>query len=71
MPDQFDAAGKMIPKDEIKNHVIIGSKPDVFLKKLKAFADPGFEKLLIHNVNRKQEEFITFFGNEVIPELKD
>jgi hypothetical protein len=30
----------------------------------------GFEKIILHNVNRQQETFIKDFGERVLPRLK-
>lgn len=69
-PEQFDAMGEKVRKEDIKEHVIIGNNASVFKEKIRAFADLGFEKLIIHNVNKDQESFIDFFGDEVLPSFK-
>ena len=55
--DQFDALGDSVRKDDIKEHVIVGSQPDLFIEKIEQFRDLGFEKIIIHNVNKDQESF--------------
>ena len=65
--EQFDALGASVRKEDLKKHVIIGSEASVFIEKIKAFHKMGFEKIIIHNVNREQEAFIDFFGKEVLP----
>lgn len=69
-PEQFDAMGEKVRKEDLKQHVIVGDEASVFIEKIKAFADLGFEKLIIHNVNKDQEAFIDFFGKEVLPSVK-
>lgn len=69
-PEKFDALGKNTRREDLKKHVIIGSDAETFIRKIKKFENLGFEKIIIHNVNRQQEEFIDFFGKEVIPGLK-
>lgn len=64
--DQFDDLGEMVRKEDLKEHVIIGNMPETFISKIKEFRDLGFEKIIIHNVNKEQEKFIEFFGNEVL-----
>lgn len=68
--EQFDALGEKVRKEDIKEHVIIGSNPQIFIDKIKAFQDLGFEKIIIHNVNEEQEDYIKFFGNDVLPHFK-
>ena len=65
--DQFDALGSSVRKEDVKKHVIIGTEPEVFIEKIKAFHELGFEKIIIHNVNKEQEQYIDFFGKQVLP----
>lgn len=69
-PEKFDAMGQNTRKEDIEKHVIVGSDADIFIKKIKKFGEMGFEKVIIHNVNEQQEEYISFFGNEVLPNLQ-
>ncbi len=36
---------------------------------LKQYVDLGFEKIILHNVGRNQEEFLNMFGEKVLPKL--
>lgn len=67
--DKFDDLGEKVRKQDLKEHVIIGSESQIFIDKIKSFQDLGFEKIIIHNVNKEQEDYIDFFGNEVLPKL--
>lgn len=69
-PEQFDDIGEKVRKEDIKKHVIVGNKASVFIDRIKAFQEMGFEKIIIHNVNEQQEEFVEFFGKEVLPEFR-
>jgi len=51
--------------------VIVGSQPDIFIEIIEQFRDLGFEKIIIHNVNKDQGSFIDFFGKEVIPSFNN
>ncbi|HEU4496665.1 MAG TPA: TIGR03885 family FMN-dependent LLM class oxidoreductase [Flavobacterium sp.] len=70
-PEQFDALGASVRKEDIKEHVIISSDPEVYIEKIKAFSAMGFKKIYMHNVNRQQEKFIKFFGTQVLPHFKN
>jgi uncharacterized protein involved in tolerance to divalent cations len=50
--------------------VIIGSDANTFIEKIKEFEALEFEKIIIHNVNKQQEDYIDFFGKEVLPSLQ-
>lgn len=69
-PEKFDALGKNTRKEDLEKHVIIGSRADIFIEKIKQFNALGFEKIIIHNVNEQQEEFIDFFGKEILPHFE-
>ncbi|WP_205677213.1 replication factor C small subunit [Antarcticibacterium arcticum] len=68
--DQFDDLGEKVRKEDLREHVIIGSNPEIFISNIREYASLGFEKIIIHNVNEDQENFIDFFGKEVLPQLK-
>ncbi len=69
-PEKFDALGKNTRKEDLEQHVIIGNSAEIFIEKIKQFEALGFEKIIIHNVNEQQEDFIDFFGKEILPQFK-
>ena len=69
-PEKFDALGMNTRKEDLEKFVIIGKDADVFIEKIKKFQEMGFEKIIIHNVNRQQEDYIDFFGKEVLPNFQ-
>jgi probable non-F420 flavinoid oxidoreductase len=66
-PAQFDDLGSKVRKEDLKDYVIVSNKADVFIEKIKQYHELGFEKIIIHNVNKEQEKYIDFFGKEVLP----
>jgi coenzyme F420-dependent glucose-6-phosphate dehydrogenase len=68
--EQFDALGEMVQPEELEEKVIISADPNVYVEKIKSYIDLGFEKIILHNVNRDQETFIKDFGKMVLPRLK-
>ncbi len=70
LPKGFDAAGEMVKPDELEPHVRISAEPEEHIAWLKKDMELGFSKLLLHNVNREQEQFIDVFGEKVLPELR-
>lgn len=46
-PNHFDALGEKVRKDDLKEHVIIGSEASVFIAKIKAFANLGDRKSVV------------------------
>ncbi|MDR7127865.1 putative non-F420 flavinoid oxidoreductase [Algoriphagus sp. 4150] len=70
-PAQFDELGQSVRKEDMAKHVLIGSDAGRFTEAIREYAGLGFSKIIIHNVNKWQEDFISFFGKEVLPDLKE
>jgi probable non-F420 flavinoid oxidoreductase len=68
--EHFDALGEMVQPDEMKNKVLISADTRQFKQWIEEFIDMGFEKIILHNVNREQEHFIREFGANVLPHFK-
>jgi coenzyme F420-dependent glucose-6-phosphate dehydrogenase len=68
-PEQFDAAGEFVTPDELSEHVRISADPQQHIEWLQKDLELGFDELLLHNVNREQEQFIEVFGEKVVPAL--
>lgn len=69
-PDQFDDLGEKVRVQDMEDHIIAGNDAQTFIEKINDYIELGFEKIIIHNVNRNQENAIDFFGKEVLPHLK-
>jgi coenzyme F420-dependent glucose-6-phosphate dehydrogenase len=50
--------------------MLISTDPQEFISLIKSCMDMGFERIILHNVNRDQETFIKDFGKMVLPNLK-
>jgi coenzyme F420-dependent glucose-6-phosphate dehydrogenase len=70
-PQQFQSAGAIVKPDQMFDHVKISSNADQFIEWIHEYMKLGFDEIVLHNVNTNQEEFISFFGKEVIPSLDD
>jgi coenzyme F420-dependent glucose-6-phosphate dehydrogenase len=68
--EQFDAVGERVQPEEMHRHVLISSDVNKYKVWLKEFTEPGFERLLLHNVNPEQEQFIKEFGKHVLPSFR-
>jgi coenzyme F420-dependent glucose-6-phosphate dehydrogenase len=70
-PQQFDAAAQHVTPDQMDQHVRISSDVQQQIEWLQKDIELGFSELLLHNVNREQEQFIEVFGEKVIPALAE
>ncbi len=67
--EQFDALGEFVTMGDIKKKILVSSNIQQHIDSLKEYADLGFQKIMLHNVDRNQEEFINGFGEKVLPRL--
>lgn len=68
--EQFDALAKHVQPNEVSKMVRISSSVQKHTDWIMQDMELGFEKIILHNVNRNQEKFITDFGDKVLPEVK-
>lgn len=64
---QFDALGEMVQREELSEMVRISSNIDQHIEWIRQDISLGFERIILHNVNREQELFIRDFGEKVLP----
>lgn len=64
--EQFDALGEMVQPDELRKMINVSADLDFHAQQIQHYIDMGFDKILLHNVNRAQETFIKTFGKEII-----
>jgi coenzyme F420-dependent glucose-6-phosphate dehydrogenase len=69
--EQFDALGDLVQPSQMKDVVNISSNLRQHVQWIKQYIDRGFERIILHNVNRDQKTFIKAFGEEVLPELRE
>jgi probable non-F420 flavinoid oxidoreductase len=67
--EHFDTLGEFVTIQDIKKKILVSSNVQQHIDSLKEYAELGFEKIILHNVGRNQEEFINVFGEKVLPKL--
>jgi coenzyme F420-dependent glucose-6-phosphate dehydrogenase len=65
--EHFDALGEMVQPQEMKDMVRISSDVQKHIDWIKKDMELEFDRIILHNVNRKQKEFINVFGEKVLP----
>ena len=66
----FDAAAEFIKPEDLQRMVRISANPAQHIEWLKEDLSLGFERIVLHNVNRRQEIFIRDFTEKVLPALR-
>lgn len=69
-PRQFEVAGQFVQPHELDGSVRISADPQQHIDWLRQDIELGFSELLLHNVNREQQQFIEVFGEKVLPALQ-
>jgi coenzyme F420-dependent glucose-6-phosphate dehydrogenase len=65
--EQFDALGEMVQPNEMHKMVRISSSVQKHIDWIKEDMELGFDRIILHNVNREQELFIRDFGEKLLP----
>ena len=68
-PRQFEDAARHLTVDDVCRAVRVSSDLQRHVDWLAADLELGFERLYLHNVNRRQAEFVDAFGATVLPLL--
>jgi probable non-F420 flavinoid oxidoreductase len=68
--EQFDELGKFVQPEELRQMVRISSDIKQHIEWIRQDMQLGFERIILHNVNKQQELFIKVFGEKVLPEAK-
>ncbi|RZJ63564.1 MAG: LLM class flavin-dependent oxidoreductase [Flavobacterium sp.] len=66
----FDAAAQLVKAADMEKHVRISSSLNQHKKWIEQDLSLGIDRVILHNVNRNQKEFIEDFGAEVLPNLR-
>ncbi|MDF2455312.1 MAG: Luciferase-like monooxygenase [Cytophagaceae bacterium] len=69
-PEHFDAKSEHLKPEDMKSEILITSNLEQFTDHLLKAREQGFDNVILHNVNREQELFISDFGKSVLPALR-
>ncbi|MFD1769922.1 TIGR03885 family FMN-dependent LLM class oxidoreductase [Sphingobacterium suaedae] len=69
LPQQYDAAGIHITPRHVAQQVLAATDPSVYVDAIRRYKQMGFNKIILHNVNREQDSFLAFMGREVLPSI--
>lgn len=67
LPAQFDAVAEFVRPDDIDDQIRVSSSIQQHIDWIHEDFALGFERVMLHNVNREQRQFIDTFGEKVLP----
>ncbi|CAN5190911.1 TIGR03885 family FMN-dependent LLM class oxidoreductase [soil metagenome] len=66
---QFEQAAQFVKPDDVEKMINTSHEPEQHLEWIQQYLDLGFSELVLHNVNKEQEQFIEVFGEKVLPQI--
>jgi len=69
-PQHFEEVAELITAEQVGENVVCGPDPDAILEKLGMFTEAGFDHVFLHQVGPRQEEFLAFAKDELLPKLE-
>jgi len=68
-PEHFEQATALVTEEMTQSSVVAGNDPDDHLEQVTSYADAGFDELYVANMGPHYKEMITFYGEQVIPQV--
>ena len=70
-PAEMAAAADRLPIEQVASRWIIATTPEAVVDAVRPYVEAGFDHLVFHAPGHDQEAFLTSFGSEVLPHLRD
>jgi coenzyme F420-dependent glucose-6-phosphate dehydrogenase len=68
-PQHFEEVAQLITTDTVAEKVVCGPGEDPILEKIGTFVDAGFDHVFLHQVGPRQEEFLEFAKDSLLPAI--
>jgi G6PDH family F420-dependent oxidoreductase len=68
-PQHFEEVAELITTEHVDEKVVCGPDPDAIVEKVGTFTDAGFDQVFLHQVGPRQEEFLAFAKDELLPSI--
>jgi G6PDH family F420-dependent oxidoreductase len=68
-PQHFEMATELVTEDAVAETIVCGPDPEPQAQAVREFVDAGFDHVYVHQVGPRQDDFIRFFADEVLPKL--
>ena len=70
-PVEMAAAADRLPLEQVASRWIVETTPQGVLEAVRPYVEAGFDHLVFHAPGHDQERFLTDFGSDVLPLLRD
>jgi coenzyme F420-dependent glucose-6-phosphate dehydrogenase len=68
-PQHFEEVAQLITADTVAEKVVCGPGADPILEQIGTFVDAGFDHVFLHQVGPRQEEFLEFAKDSLLPAI--
>lgn len=68
--EQFDKVAEFVQPDALRDMVRISANTNQHIDWIREDMQLGFERIILHNVNKEQQHFISTFGEKVLPHCR-
>lgn len=69
-PTQFDSIAENVRPEDVAGKMMITADPEQCIRMVQQYIKMGFDRIILHNVNRQQDLFIQDFGERVLPYIQ-
>jgi G6PDH family F420-dependent oxidoreductase len=69
LPRHYEQAAKTVTPKDVAEQVACGPDPERHRTAVQEYIDAGFDHVYVHQIGPRQEEFIRFFAESVLPKL--
>jgi G6PDH family F420-dependent oxidoreductase len=69
LPRHFGQLSQLIPEEMIEQNLPCGPDPERHLQALKEYVDTGYDEVYVNQIGPDQEEFFSFYAEQILPEL--
>ena len=68
-PEHFEQIAQLITADQVAEKVVCGPEAGPIVEMISEFVDADFDHVFLHQVGPRQEEFLSFAKDELLPAI--
>ncbi|MFL6056840.1 MAG: LLM class F420-dependent oxidoreductase [Actinoallomurus sp.] len=69
LPRHFEQLSQLVTEEMIEENLPCGPDPERHLEAIREYVDAGYDEVYVNQIGPDQEEFFSFFAEQVLPEL--
>jgi G6PDH family F420-dependent oxidoreductase len=70
VPAHFEQAAEMVTEEDVAEKVVCGPEVDRYVKKVREYAEAGYDHVWFHQIGPDQEGFFRFYERELSPRIQ-